>query len=135
MESPKDYFLALSNVLRGNDWRQAIDMFCAEHQELFDFDAEEDEEFGHGHYALWEEFCSLAEGLLDGMLSQLGGSIGALEKQIDRRLRDAPRGPRDAVEQDVLSDLMSFESFETFAAMMQRRAREALAQDRLACQG
>ena len=86
------YFMVLSNVLRGQDWKGSIDQFCETHMELFDFDGEEDDEFGHGHFAIWEEYRILAEEILESLLGELGGSIGALEKQIDRRLQQAPRG-------------------------------------------
>ena len=35
------YFMVLSNVLRGQDWKGSIDQFCETHMELFDFDGEE----------------------------------------------------------------------------------------------
>ena len=41
------YFMVLSNVLRGQDWKGSIDQFCETHMELFDFDGEEDDEWSH----------------------------------------------------------------------------------------
>ena len=70
------YFMVLSNVLRGQDWKGSIDQFCETHMELFDFDGEEDDEFGHGHFAIWEEYRILAEEILESLLGELGAPSG-----------------------------------------------------------
>ena len=88
------------------------------------FDLAPDEEFGHGHYSLWREFHTLAEGILNQMLAELEGSLHELEKAVDRRMERRARGPRDASERQVLNALLAFESFEQFAQMMRNRARE-----------
>jgi hypothetical protein len=96
--------------------------FVYEHASLFELPT--GGEFGHGHYDIWLQFRRIAEAQIDSLLSEIGGSMSQLEKQIDRRLQQAPRGPRDAEEIDALSDMMMFESFESFAAMMVEANRE-----------
>ena len=36
METPEDYFAALSNILRASNWRSTIERFLSDHAPLFD---------------------------------------------------------------------------------------------------
>jgi len=122
METTRDYFDALSNILRADGWRTTLREFCREHARAFSLLP--GEEFGHRHFDLWREFQDLAESILDSMLAELGGSMSHLEKEIDRRLELEPAGPAQSVEQEVLTDLLSFGSFEQFADMMRQYDRD-----------
>ena len=122
MDAPSTYFDALSNLLRAEGWQTTVRTFVHENAPLFDLKPGQD--YDHRHHGLWVEFRELAESLLESMLIELGGSLSQLEKQIDERVEAVPAGPRAASEQEVLTDLMSFCSFETFVGTMQQRHRE-----------
>ena len=73
MDSPEAYFLALSNILRSDEWTGVVRKFVETHCELFDL--QPGEEFGHGHYSLWREFHAIAEQLIDKVTSSLSLSF------------------------------------------------------------
>jgi hypothetical protein len=113
---------ALSNYLSGDEWQQSIDIFvrtnCAE---FLDVSAED---YGHQHHTLWKTFQDIVENVLEMALNMVGGSVESLEKVLDEVASTPSRGPKEDVVKDILSKLLTFDSFNAFAEMMYNAALE-----------
>lgn len=112
------FFEALQDYLRGEEWRQSIEMFveanCANFRCVKEFD--------HRHHALWKTFQEIVDQILDMALSNVGGSLTMLEEAFDQLSSQRSRGPRDETIKEVLAKLLTYQSFEDFAGMMKLAA-------------
>ena len=108
------YIDALHNYLNGPEWHQSIQIFVDSNCKYFSNVSELD----HQQHALWKTFQEIVETVLEMALETIGGSFQQLEDAIDALQSQPSRGPRDEKTKDLLTQLMSFTDFETFAAMM-----------------
>mmetsp|Transcript_30172 Transcript_30172/g.38922 ORF Transcript_30172/g.38922 Transcript_30172/m.38922 type:complete len:897 (+) Transcript_30172:103-2793(+) len=115
---------ALQNYLLSQDFQENVQKFVKKQAYLFDGSNQaKDADFDHRHHKVWKEFQDIVETMLEKVLEDLGGNFQALEKALDERASEPPRGPRDAAEKEVLAQLLTFDDFTQFAHMMQRVAR------------
>ena len=116
MTSAQSFTEALSNYLSGDEWQQSIDIFVRTNCDAF-LDARS-EDYDHKHHALWKTFQDIVENILEMALNIVGGSLESLEKVLDEVSSTPSRGPKEDTVKDILSKLMTFDSFDSFAEMM-----------------
>ena len=92
------YCEAITASLSQGAVRRAVEDFTTANAPAF---AVQHGEHAHGEHGIWVDFRSLVEGLLDGMLHDLGGSLEALCKALDERAARGGRGGGAVVAADV----------------------------------
>jgi hypothetical protein len=127
MSEDQWYLEALQNYLTTSEWRQVVTVFVKSHCKYFS----DIEDYHPQQYIIWKNFQDLAENLLDNTLMSLGGSLDILEKALDKMKNRPSRGPRDEVTKEVIDKLLAFESFPTFAEMMNGACHEVLQEEGL----
>jgi len=70
----------LHDYLKGQEWQQSIEMFVKANCKVF---KQYPKEFTHKHNDLWKGYQEIVETILDVALSNVGGSIDALEDALD----------------------------------------------------
>ncbi|GMH95416.1 hypothetical protein TrVE_jg2497 [Triparma verrucosa] len=108
---------ALDEYLTSEEWYSTIGVFIESHCSLF----EGEEEYGHGHWNVYKEFVEISEQILNNMLSNLGGDLDSLEKALDEAANTEARGPRDDARKRMVDNLLTFDSFPHFCAMMESK--------------
>lgn len=112
----------LQNYLHGSEWKESVEIFINANCKLFyEFD-----EFNHNHYKIWKKYQEVAEPIIESALQNVGGSISLIEDALDELAKSADKGPRDAVEKDVIRKLITFHSFKEFSYMMSLAANELI---------
>ena len=86
METPEDYFAALTNILRDPIWNSKVEHFLCEYTTLFELPPDGAHyfslllepppkrsigEFGHGHFDIWNDFRALCEAQLNKVLAEV----------------------------------------------------------------
>ncbi len=116
------YLEALQNFLNSAEWRDTIRIYVDAHCQYFI----QITEYHPQQFVIWKNFQEIAENVLDNALQMVGGSMDLLEKALDDVKHRPSRGPRDEIIKDVIDQLLSFESFDTFALMMNQSCMEKL---------
>lgn len=112
------YIDLLHSYLNDNEWKKNIETFVESNCSSF----KNINEYNHEHYDIWKNFKEIVEQILDMTLSQVGGSIEALEKSLDEIASETPNGPRDEITKDILNRLLTYDDFLVFAKMMKDEA-------------
>lgn len=113
------YIQALLEYLRSKEWSESIRMFVDANCYLFQYHNEEKMEYTHEHYNIWKTFQEIVEQILEMTLSNIGGNINILEKAFDKILKKrTSTGPREDAIKDILEQLLTYDSFHHFSAMM-----------------
>jgi hypothetical protein len=112
---------ALENFLRGPQWKNTMNTFVNSHCAMF---AVIDGEHGHGQHEVFRNFRETVDGLLEGVLSDLGCSPEIFIDALEKRQRRPEGGPRDAAINEMVRTLMTFERFDIFKVMMHDRNRK-----------
>ena len=115
------YIDAISQFLKGDTWRTKVLSYVDTHCERFSTACGEDSDFSHEQYDIWHRFKELVDTCVATVLRDLGGDDETFARACEERLKERDRGPRDAAVKDVLRKLLTFDSFEEFAGMMNRR--------------
>jgi len=112
---------ALHQYLQSSDWFDTINVFVENHCSIFDGRGEE---YDHGHYTVFKEFVEISEQILNDMLQNLGGSLKQLVLSLtDHSIRSAT-GPRDDMQKEIMTSLLTFDSFPEFCVMMESKSRK-----------
>jgi hypothetical protein len=127
MSEDQWYLEALQNYLTTSEWREVVTVFVKSHCKYFS----DIEDYHPQQYVIWKNFQDLAENLLDNTLMSLGGSLDILENALDKMKNRPSRGPRDEVTKEVIDKLLAFESFPTFAQMMNGACHEVMQEEGL----
>ena len=123
------WFEALHEYVQSEEWFETIGVFIDSHCSLFDPSkgGKEDKgssDYDHRHFTVWKEFTDISEQILNDMLSNLGGTLDMLEKALDDESSLPPAGPRDDARKSMLANLLTFDSFPHFCAMMQSKNKK-----------
>ena len=113
---PPDVIIAsVENFLKGRDWKVALDAFVRQNCAAF---ASIEGESDHGQYDIFLRFKSMASGLLDGTLREIGTDADEFIDACQLRLSEPDAGPRDAAMKSMLKQLFTYENFIIFRKMM-----------------
>ncbi len=117
--APDGYVIeAVENFLRGREWRETVTTFVNAHCAMF---ADIEGEQGHGQYEVFQNFQATVDGLLGGVLQELGSREEAFIEACQRHLDSPDRGRRDTAVKELLRTLFTYENFLIFRKMMHDR--------------
>ena len=118
---------AMENFLRGREWMNTVSTFVTSHCAMF---ADIDGEHGHGQYEVFKEFQVAVDGLLGGVLDELGSKPEEFIEACRHHLDSPDRGRRDTAVKELLRQLFTFENFMIFRKMMHDKNAELEAQEK-----
>ena len=122
-----DYIIdAIENFLRGPSWKTTMNTFVNSHCAMFSVI---DGEHGLGQHDVFRDWRDTVDGLLQGILSDLGCSPETFIDALDARQKRPEGGPRDAAINEMVRTLMTFERFAIFKVMMHDRNKKLEAQE------
>ncbi len=109
---------SIENYLKGPDWKAMITTFIDSHCAIFsDIEGEHD----HGQWEVFREFRELVEGMLEGVLREIGSTPEEFIYACEIKLSQNDMGPRDAALKTLLRKLFTFEDFMLFQKMMHEK--------------
>ena len=112
----------LHEYLHGEEWQHTINTFVRSNcQQFGDVDSSA---YTHMHHKIWGDFREMGENVLGFALDSVGGSIESLEKALDEIAYEPAKGPKDANVKEILSKLLTFDNFHSFALMMKQAAAD-----------
>ena len=108
---------ALHEYLHGEEWQHTVHTFVRSNcQQFRDID---NYEYTHMHHKIWSDFREMGENVLGFALDSVGGSLESLEKALDEIAHEPAKGPKDANVKEILTKLLTFDNFHSFASMYQ----------------
>ena len=113
---------AVQGYLGSSEWKHLITTFVSNHCAIFaDIEGEHD----HGQYQIFQEFRTMVDGMVDGVLSDVGSTAEEFIEACEAKLQQPDQGPRDAALKALLTQLLTFEDFMLFQKMMHEKNLEA----------
>ena len=118
---------AMENFLRGLEWKNTVSTFVNSHCAMF---ADIEGEHGHGQYEVFKQFQVTVDGLLGGILDELGSDPEEFIDACKLHLEKPDRGRRDTAVKELLRQLFTFENFMIFRKMMHDKNAELEAKEK-----
>ena len=116
---PSDLVAALQQFMNGRDWQESIETFVTANCRIF----KNIDTFSHQHFSVWKDFQQIVESILAVALDDMGCDLADFECAFDKLCSDSARGPREATRRDIMGQLLTYESFQSFSDMMQTAAQ------------
>jgi len=116
----------VQNYLNSAEWRNLLTTFISTHCAIFaDIEGEHD----HGQHQIFQEFRTMVDGMVDGVLNDVGSTVEEFIEACEVKLQQPDQGPRDAALKALLTQLLTFEDFMLFQKMMHDKNLEAEAKE------
>ena len=105
----------VNDYINSAEWKQIISNFVSTNCAIFaDIEGEHD----HGQYDIFQKFKDVVDGLVDGVLNDVGSTAEEFIQACEIKLQQPDQGPRDAALKALLTQLLTFEDFMLFQKMM-----------------
>jgi hypothetical protein len=111
-----DILGALGKFMQSKDWQESVETFIIANCDKF----REISTYSHDQYETWRNFQDVVESILACAMEDVvgGGTLDDLEEALERLSREPASGPREANKKEILAQLLTYESFESFSDMM-----------------
>jgi hypothetical protein len=107
---------ALGKFMQSKEWQESVETFIIANCDKF----RDVSTFSHDQYEIWRNFQDVVESILACAMEDVvgGGTLEDLEEELERLSREPASGPRESNKKEILAQLLTYESFESFSDMM-----------------